>query len=72
MSDWHLPEIDLELCTRCGACVVGCPTHAVDLQPEGPVIARPLACTFCAECEALCPVNAIRCEFEIVWEPQRS
>lgn len=68
MSDWRLPEIDLTLCTRCGACVAGCPTAAIELLADGPVITRPQDCTFCTDCEALCPASAIRCEFEIAWE----
>ncbi|MGC9399458.1 MAG: ATP-binding protein [Anaerolineae bacterium] len=67
MENWRLPIIDLRRCTRCGLCVARCPTEAVEMQAQGPVIVRPDDCTFCTECEAVCPEHAIRCEFEITW-----
>ena len=68
MEEWALPEIDLSLCNRCGACVEHCPPQAVEMSPDGPVIARPQDCTYCAVCDAICPQEAITCAFEIVWE----
>ncbi|MBN1873486.1 MAG: 4Fe-4S binding protein [Anaerolineae bacterium] len=70
MHDTILPKIDLNRCVRCGECVRQCPTQAVEMCEEGPVIVRPEACTYCTACEALCPQGAIRCEFEIVWEKE--
>jgi formate hydrogenlyase subunit 6/NADH:ubiquinone oxidoreductase subunit I len=35
MNDRVLPEIHLILCNRCGACVLLCPTHALEMGPEG-------------------------------------
>ncbi|MBN1954072.1 MAG: 4Fe-4S binding protein [Anaerolineae bacterium] len=70
MLDWVLPEIDKALCDRCGACVALCPAGAVDMTPQGPVVARPADCTYCTQCEAICPQGAIRCAFEIVWAPE--
>jgi MinD superfamily P-loop ATPase len=67
MEDWALPEINLALCNRCGACVAECPTGAVEMGPEGPFIARPVDCTYCTRCEAICPQRAITCTYEIVW-----
>ncbi len=67
MKDWALPEIDLERCDRCGACVERCPTAAVEMRPEGPAIVRPDDCTYCALCDAVCPQEAITCTYEIVW-----
>jgi len=68
MSEWVLPEIDLTRCTRCGTCVEHCPTQAVEMGADGPVIVRPADCTYCTACEALCPERAILCPFEIMWE----
>jgi ferredoxin len=68
VKNWALPEINLAVCTLCGACVVGCPTEAVEMGPEGPFIARPADCTYCISCEELCPEGAISCPFEIVWQ----
>lgn len=67
MSDWALPEINWLLCDRCGMCVAQCPAAAVEMGPEGPVIARPEDCTYCAQCDAICPQGAISCSYEIAW-----
>lgn len=74
MNDWVLPQIDLERCDRCGLCVQHCPTQAVEMGTDGPVVVRPRDCTYCTDCEAMCPQNAISCPFEIVsaeWEMSR-
>ncbi|MCS7282387.1 MAG: 4Fe-4S binding protein [Anaerolineae bacterium] len=62
-----VPEINLALCNRCGACLFSCPVHAVEMGPDGPFIARPQDCTYCAECETYCPTGAIAAAYEIVW-----
>ena len=69
MDEWAVPEINLLLCDRCGACVEQCPTGAVDMGTEGPFVARADDCTYCAQCEAVCPAGAITCAFEIMWDP---
>ncbi len=67
MTGWALPEINTALCNRCGICVQHCSTHAVEMGPEGPYIARPQDCDYCATCDAICPQGAITCAYEIVW-----
>jgi len=67
MTGWVLPEINLSSCNRCGACVEGCPSGAVEMNATGPFIARPADCTYCAQCESLCPQGAVTCPYEIVW-----
>ncbi len=69
MNERVLPEINLTLCTQCGACIFACPVHAVEMGPQGPFIARPEDCTYCAECETYCPTGAISAAYEIVWGP---
>jgi NAD-dependent dihydropyrimidine dehydrogenase PreA subunit len=67
MTDWALPEINLERCDQCGRCIDRCPSDAVEMGSNGPFIARPQDCTYCTDCEAICTQGAITCAFEIVW-----
>ena len=67
MENWALPEIDLQRCNRCFTCVEHCPTNAVEMMVEGPVIVRPGDCTYCAICDAICSQGAITCTYEIIW-----
>jgi ferredoxin len=70
--EWTVPTIDLAECDRCGRCIEACPTGAVEMRAEGPVIVRPADCTYCTDCEAVCPQGAIRCPYEIVWGTETS
>lgn len=70
MENWALPEINLDLCDRCGDCVEKCPTQSVEMGPQGPFFAREVDCTYCAVCETVCPQGAITCTYEIVWETE--
>ncbi|HPC05676.1 MAG TPA: 4Fe-4S binding protein [Anaerolineaceae bacterium] len=63
-----LPEIDLDSCTQCGACVTACPEGILSMLPGGPVVNRADQCTCCGSCEEACPEGAIRCELEVIWE----
>ena len=67
MEPWALPQIELQLCNRCGHCVEQCPVSAVEMKADGPSIVRPRECTYCALCEEICPEGAITCTYEIVW-----
>ena len=62
------PNINTQRCTRCGACVEGCPEDALVMGEEGPVFIQPVRCTYCTICEDLCPTGAIRAPFTISWE----
>lgn len=61
-----IPTIDPALCDGCGACVVGCRVHAVDLVDAKAVITRAEDCDYCTDCETLCPQGAVSCPLEIV------
>lgn len=60
MDEWVLPEINSNRCTGCGLCVTYCPTKAVALLENRPVITRPLDCAYCGICEDMCPEDAVR------------
>ena len=56
-----LPRFDDEKCTRCGACVSGCPENAIELADDRthpPVVAQQF-CIGCGECVAVCPSDAV-------------
>ena len=70
MEDRILPTIDLVRCTGCGFCVEYCPTGAVALVDERPVITQPHACSYCGMCEDMCPAEAVALVYEIVPSPE--
>jgi NAD-dependent dihydropyrimidine dehydrogenase PreA subunit len=63
-----LPQITMQRCTGCGLCVEVCPTRAVELARNRPVIVRPEACTYCDVCESYCPEGAIERPFVITFD----
>ena len=50
------PQVDEELCVRCGACVVQCPVCAIDA--EDPTKTDADACISCMRCIDVCPRGA--------------
>ena len=65
MNEWALPTINLDRCTRCGLCVAYCPTKAVEMVKDTPVIVRAQDCSYCGSCEEICPQYAIELVYEI-------
>jgi pyruvate ferredoxin oxidoreductase gamma subunit len=57
---WRLqrPDIDYDLCTRCGLCFVLCPDGAIAMDEEYPVIDYD-HCKGCMICAHQCPVRGI-------------
>lgn len=64
-----LPKIDDEHCIGCGDCAVLCPHGVLVMQAHRPVFRNPQQCDYCTLCEQTCPSGAVRCEFEIIWNP---
>jgi MinD superfamily P-loop ATPase len=54
----RIPEIDLERCTRCGACAQICQFKAISVFGET-VMTFPEMCHGCQACKAVCPEGAI-------------
>ncbi len=54
------PQIDLDLCVGCGACVHVCPFNVLEIVNEKAIAARLEDCTGYAACAAECPTNAIQ------------
>lgn len=69
MNKFALPIINKNLCTRCGACVTGCPERALIMEKQGPTYIQSEKCTYCALCEEICPTDAIRAPLTISWSP---
>jgi ferredoxin len=55
----HLPELDHNRCRGSGRCIAVCPTDALDLWNDRPLLLRPDACLSCGACVLVCPTNAI-------------
>lgn len=71
-----LPQVNIELCTRCGLCVEACACPAVEMGEQGPVFhCAEVTCPIGLEdmececiCEEVCPTGAIQCTYEILLE----
>ena len=72
----NLPQVNTEICSKCGLCIEVCPCHSVELKEGAPVFSCPDECTPIAAdlagcgcvCEDACPEGAISCAFEVVLE----
>ena len=55
-------NIDLDLCTGCGACVAVCPFCALTQRAADGKVEVNEACTACGACVDVCPVGALSLE----------
>lgn len=51
----YLPELNPELCERCGECVAACPVQAIDAES---LAVDPAKCIKCCACVRICPAQA--------------
>ena len=51
-------KIDISKCTKCLSCQENCPTNAIDIENDPPLIQLE-GCIFCWFCEKSCPENAM-------------
>ena len=61
-------NVNQELCTQCGECVVQCPVAALTLTPW-PEFAE--NCILCFNCMRLCPENAIEADLTAIYDRVR-
>lgn len=54
-----VPQVNLELCTRCGQCADVCQNSAIAVIRQA-VLTFPELCSGCGACSYICPVSAIQ------------
>lgn len=72
--DRTMPQLNEELCSRCGLCIAACPCGSIELRGKDVLFSCPEACTNAGMekcdcgclCEEACPTGAISVAFEIV------
>jgi ferredoxin len=54
-------KVNIEKCSGCSYCVIGCPQEAIvlNVKKEAVAVIDESKCTDCEECTTLCPNNAI-------------
>ncbi|MBI3862891.1 MAG: 2-oxoacid:acceptor oxidoreductase family protein [Planctomycetia bacterium] len=53
------PEIDYDVCTRCGLCQLGCPDGAIKIEKNGFPVIDYDHCKGCMICAQVCPLHGI-------------
>lgn len=66
MEEVGSPQVRLEACLGCGACVSVCPAQVLSLSGGRAAVAR-AGCIGCGHCAAVCPVGAIRADTGDGW-----
>ncbi|MFP4248401.1 MAG: nitroreductase family protein [Armatimonadota bacterium] len=53
------PEVDPDVCARCGKCMKTCSLDVLEMGPNGPEATGAAPCFRCGHCVAVCPTHAI-------------
>lgn len=53
------PEISIEPCTQCGACVEACRENAISLENDVPFVDDE-KCLYCGQCVGICPTGTLQ------------
>ncbi len=67
-GDWRSvrPEVDFDLCIKCGRCYIYCPDMAYTKNEEGYFEVNYYYCKGCGICARECPKDAIKMVEEVV------
>jgi len=58
-----LPEITVEKCTGCGACMKICPANAIGIKKKKAILVKE-RCIGCGECTVICRTGAIEIKYD--------
>jgi len=58
-----LPEVTIEKCTGCGACMKVCPSNAIGLKKKKALLVKE-RCIGCGECTVVCSAGAIEIKYD--------
>jgi hypothetical protein len=58
-----LPEITIEKCTGCGACMKICPANAIGIKKKKAILVKE-RCIGCGECTVICRTGAIEIKYD--------
>lgn len=61
-----MPQITMNKCTGCGACIGQCPSGALGWREGKASLLAPDRCIYCATCEAVCPPGAIQLPYLVL------
>lgn len=53
------PEVSVEPCTQCRACVEACKENAISIEDDVPVV-DDSKCLFCGQCIRVCPTGSLK------------
>ncbi len=62
------PDIDIEKCMGCGACVDACLRQGLKIVDNVVTFVGENKCTWCGNCEASCPTGAITCPYDVIYD----